>query len=121
MMDARTLEAATPRTVTPSAVAWIDAQSATLALMRDDGRVSTCEVERGRAPGMSDRAYLGVVCRAIGDRGRVLILGPDPLHTTALERAYLTLYRRNGRRIEVARAGRMNLADVVDRVRSLAA
>ena len=42
--------------------------------MSGDGRISTCEISRGS---LSEGAYLAQIVRLIGDRQRVVILGPS--------------------------------------------
>jgi len=103
--------------VARSAVAWIDADDALVACIAPDGTVSTCRIERG---GLSDLAYLTHVVRAIGDRERVIILGPGPMRL-ALEREYVAIYRRPDRLVDVEPSGPVAEQDLVSRVRSLAA
>ena len=57
----------------PSAVVWINGRTATVVCKDADGQESTWTVERGVEP---ELAYLAAVVRVIGDRERVMILGP---------------------------------------------
>jgi hypothetical protein len=86
-----------------------------VATMSADGRVTTCEISRGWLP---DRAYLAQVVRVIGDRQRVVILGPSSVRL-ALEREYVLMYQRPDRLVDVERAGALELQDLVDRLRTL--
>ena len=101
----------------PCAVAWIDEHGALLALIDADGRVATCTITRGRSP---MEAFLSLVIRAIGDRDRVVILGPGPARL-ALEREYVSIYQRPDRLVDVEPAGVVSETDLIWRVRELAA
>ena len=101
----------------PSAVVWINGRQAVVAGMSHDGRISTCEITRGS---MREEPYLAQVVRAIGDRQRVLILGPSTIRL-ALERDYVAMYRRPDRLVDVEPAGPFTPDELVDRVRALAA
>ncbi|HET7030930.1 MAG TPA: hypothetical protein VFI34_10500 [Candidatus Limnocylindrales bacterium] len=101
----------------PSAVVWIDGVRAQVARVSREGRISTCEITRGW---MRDLQYLAQVARVIGDRQRVLILGPSSVRL-ALEREYVAMYRRPDRLVDVEPAGPVSLEELVDRVRALAA
>lgn len=105
------------RTAAPSAVVWINGRRAIVATMSDDGRIATAEIDRAREP---ELAYLALVVRAIGDRERVVILGPSSVRL-ALEREYVAIFRRPDRLVDVEPAGAMEPAELVDRLRSLAA
>jgi hypothetical protein len=105
------------RDVAPlSAVVWIDDSKAIVATMSDDGRVSTCEFERGWLP---EVAYLAQVVRVIGDRERVAILGPSSMRLL-LEREYVTVFHRPDRLVDVEPAGPVPADELVERVRALA-
>jgi hypothetical protein len=86
-----------------------------VATMSRDGRVTTCEISRGWLP---DRAYVAQVVRIIGDRQRVVILGPSSVRL-ALEREYGLTYQRTDRLLDVEPAGAVELQDLVDRLRTL--
>jgi hypothetical protein len=96
---------------------WIGRRQAIVARMSYDGLVSTCEIDRGAEPELS---YLAMVVRAIGNRERVLILGPGSMRL-ALEREYVAMYRRPDRLVDVEPARPMDRDRVVDRLRDLAA
>lgn len=116
MAGTQILDPATRETTAPSAVVWINGRQATVAAMGRDGRVSTCEITRGW---MSEQPYLAQVIRVIGDRQRVMILGPSSIRL-ALEREYVAMYRRPDRLVDVEPAGQVSLEELVDRVRTLA-
>ena len=117
MAVTQTRGAAAHETGAPSAVVWINGRQAFVALMSHDGHVSTCEINRGW---LSQLTYLTQVVRVIGDRQRVVILGPSSIRS-ALERAYVTMFRRADRLVDVEPAGPVSPGDLVDRVRTLAA
>jgi hypothetical protein len=100
----------------PSAVAWINGRRAMVARMSSNGRVSTREIDRGVEP---EPSYLAMVVRAIGDRERVMILGPSSIRL-ALEREYAAIYRRPDRLVDVEPAEAIEPDQLVDRVRALA-
>jgi hypothetical protein len=107
-----------PVAMAPSAVVWIDAQRARVARMRPDGEVSTCEIDRGS---LAEPAYLGHVVRAIGDRERVLIFGPNAVRL-ALEREYVSIFRRPDRLVDVEPVtGELGPDELVDLLRGFAA
>ena len=82
-----------------------------------DGMIMLSTVERGIR---SEGEFLGTVVRRIGDRERVMILGPGSSRM-ALERAYVAIDRRADRLIDVEPAGAIDEEDLVERVRVLAA
>jgi hypothetical protein len=101
----------------PSAVVWINGRQAVVAAMSHDGRISTCEISRGW---LSQSSYLAQVVRVIGDRQRVVILGPSSVRL-ALEREYVAIFRRPDRLVDVVPAGPVFREELVDRLRTLAA
>lgn len=82
-----------------------------------DGVLSRCEFTRGS---LDDSAYLAQVVRVIGDRQRVLILGPGSVRL-ALEREYVRVFQRPDRLVDVEPAGPVSSEELVARVRTLAA
>ena len=101
----------------PSAVVWINGRQAVVAAMSHDGRVSTCEITRGS---LTEPSYLAQVVRVIGDRQRVMILGPN-FHRLALEREYVATFRRPDRLVDVEPEGVVSPEELVIRLRTLAA
>lgn len=108
----------TPATevVQPSAVVWINGRGAIVASMDWDRRVTTCTIERGLEP---EPSYLDLVINAIGDRDRVVILGPGTIRL-ALERAYTAIFHRPDRLVDVEPAGPVGELELIQRVRELA-
>ena len=106
-----------PEVATPSAVVWVNGREAHVVAMSGDGRISTCDITRGWLP---EGSYLARAVRAIGDRRRVVILGPNSARL-ALEREYVTLFRRPDRLIDVEPAGPVASEDLIERLRTLAA
>ena len=117
MTDTPTLEPAPVPQTAPSAVVWLNGRQAIVVAMSGDARVSTCEISRGSLP---EPLYLAQVVRVIGDRERVLILGPSSVRL-ALEREYVAMLQRPDRLVDVEPAGPVSTEDLVDRVRMLAA
>jgi hypothetical protein len=109
--------AAAREATAPSAVVWINGRQAVVAAMSHDGRISTCEISRGW---LSQPAYLALVVRLIGDRQRVVILGPSSVRL-ALEREYVAIFRRPDRLVDVESAGSVSSEELVDRLRTLTA
>jgi hypothetical protein len=106
-----------PREATaPSAVVWINGRQALVAAMSHDGRISTCEISRGWLP---EPSYLAQVVREIGDRQRVVILGPSSVRL-ALEREYVAIFRRPDRLVDVESAGPLTREELVGRLRAVA-
>lgn len=100
-----------------SAIVWINGRKAIVAAMSDDGRISTCEISRGWLP---EASYLAQVVRVIGDRQRVMILGPTA-DRLVLEREYVAMYRRPDRLVDVEPEGFVDPEELVGRLRTLAA
>lgn len=100
----------------PSAIAWIDGDQAIIARVGADGRESTCDITRGSLP---EPAYLALVVRAIGDRQRVLILGPSDLRL-GLEREYVSIYRRPDRLVDVEPSGPVDRETLIEQLRTFA-
>ena len=115
---ARGAEGSPQRTAAASSAAvWINGRSALIALMEPGGQISTCEIDRGIEPELS---YLAIVVRAIGDRERVLILGPSSTRL-ALEREYVAIYRRPDRLVDVEPGDVFDRGELVQRLYELAA
>lgn len=117
MAALQTLDPAAPRIAPACAAAWINGRQALVATTNFDGRISTCEINRGLSP---EPAYLALVVRAIGDRERVVILGPSSARL-ALEREYVAIFRRPDRLIDVEPAGLIDAEQLIDRLHDLTA
>ena len=101
---------------TPSAVVWIDATHALVASVEGDGGTSTCDITRGL---LHESVYLEEVVRAVGDRRRVMILGPGS-ERLALEREYVAVYHRPERLVDVEPAHVVDRDELLDLARKLA-
>ena len=117
MAPIQTTDQAQPRGARESAVAWINGREAIVATMARDGEIFTCEINRGLSP---EAAYLALVARALGDRDRVVILGPSAARL-ALEREYVAIYHHPERLVDEEPVGPINTEDLVARLRALAA
>ena len=100
-----------------NAAAWISGRQAIVATMATDGEIFTCEINRGQSP---EPSYLALVVHALGDRERVVILGPSSSRL-ALEREYVAIYHRPDRLIDIGPVGVADSEALVARLRSLAA
>ena len=104
-----------PPATRTSAVVWINGRRALVARSEADHGVSTHRLERGIEP---ESTWLVRVVEVIGDRERVVILGPGS-ERLALERAYVAIFRRPDRLVDVEPAGLEDEAELVARVRQL--
>jgi hypothetical protein len=101
----------------PCAVVWINGRQAVVGGMDTAGRIHLRTVERTSE---NEASYLELVIRTIGDRERVIILGPGSARL-ALERAYVAIYHRPERLVDVEPAGPFDADELVERLRQLAA
>ncbi len=99
------------------AVVWLDGQTAIVASTDDDGRIDTTQIERGLD---GEPPYLARVVHEIGERDRVVILGPG-VHRLELEREYVAIFHRPDRLVDVERSGPVDARDLTERLRSLTA
>ncbi len=97
------------------AITWIDRDHALIARRSREGAIDVASVRRDTPDASS---YLGRIVHEIGDRDRVVILGPGSLRTE-LEREYVTIYHRPDRLIDVEPASEMTEAELVARLREL--
>jgi hypothetical protein len=116
-LEATEHEAASRIRPRSSAVVWINGREAVIAETDAGGMILLTTVDRGVRP---ESAYLATVVRRIGDRERVMILGPGSTRL-ALEREYVAIHRRPDRLVDVEPAGPIEEEDLVGRVRALAA
>ncbi len=117
MTHTQTVEPGTRERVVRSAVVWINGRAAIVVTKGDDGRVTTCQVSRSC---LGEAEYLTQVVRVIGDCDRVVILGPGSVRLE-LERAYVAMFRRPDRLVDVEPVGLVTPDELVDRLRILAA
>jgi hypothetical protein len=84
--------------------------------MSDAGRISTRTIERGID---AETPFLAKVVDAIGDRERVVILGPTSMRLL-LEREYVTINARPDHLVDVEEASAVDESALIDRLRELA-
>ena len=99
------------------AVVWINGRGATVARTTDQGGSAVADLRRGSEP---ESVFLAAVVRAIGDRQRILILGPSSTRLD-LEREYVSLFQRPDRLVDVEPAGPVTVAGLVERLNALSA
>ncbi len=103
------LEPATPVASQPtSAVVWINGRKAIVAHTTPAGPAKLEDIDRGIN---AEPAFLAAVVRSIGDCQRVLVLGPGSTRL-ALEREYVSTFRRPDRLVDVEPAGPPSEADL---------
>jgi hypothetical protein len=117
MAASHTFDPIAPKSSASSAAVWLNGRRALVATMSGDGRLSTCEFERGWLP---ESAYLAQLVRVIGDRERVVILGPTSVRLE-LERDYTAMFRRPERLLDVEPAGPVSREELIARLRTFAA
>ena len=101
----------------PSAVVWINERHAIVARTEGDDTISMAEIDRGAE---AETLYLAHVVHEVGNRERLMIVGPSPVRL-ALEREYVAISHRPDRLVAVPRSVREGGAEIVDRLRRLAA
>ena len=122
---------ATPPVPAPTgAVAWIDRSRAVIARSVATGKPVVHELQRAepRASDMGDPCaepgdlapFLARVVDEIGDRQRVVILGPDAMRVE-LEREYVTINRHPDRLVDVEDAPALDRRDLLGRLARLTA
>lgn len=99
------------------AVTWIDPSRAVVARTAPTGGVAVSVVPGGARPAR-EAPFLARVVDEIGDRDRVLILGPDAMRLE-LEREYVTIFHRPDRLLDVEAAGPTDEAELVRRLEVL--
>jgi hypothetical protein len=100
------------------AVVWIDVDGATVARTRPDGGIEVKLVERDWADEVNPDHMLDRVVDEIGDRERLVILGPGWTRT-ALEREYIAIYQRPDRLVDVEPADADERDHLVERLIAL--
>ncbi|HEX9044870.1 MAG TPA: hypothetical protein VF802_07595 [Candidatus Limnocylindrales bacterium] len=98
------------------AVTWIDSSRAVVVGTNGDhSEVTTLDPETLEAI-----PFLARVVDAIGDRDRILILGPDAMRVE-LEREYVSIFHRPDRLLDVETSGTADEADLIRRLEALTA
>ena len=85
-----------------TAIVWITRHCAAVAASLPDGEFTTAEIERRDEP---EARFLAHVVEAIGERDRVMILGPSAARL-ALEREYVAISHRPDRLVPAPSLGR---------------
>jgi hypothetical protein len=101
----------------PEAIVWIDGRHAIVASAAADGGVATRWVDRGAE---SEAEFLAHVVHQIGDRPTVSIVGPSGVRL-ALEREFVAISHRPERLIGIPIAAHKAEAQILERMRRLAA
>lgn len=100
------------------AITWIDHGQAIVARTVPTGLIDVATVDRGEGI-VEGTTFLARVAHEIGDRDRVVILGPDDMRTE-LEREYVAIDHRPERIVDVEPSGPVTLEELVDRLHELA-
>ncbi len=100
------------------AVTWIDSTRAVVARSAGAGGVSVKVLRHDAPAGVVP--FLARVVDEIGDRDRVLIMGPDAMRVE-LEREYVSIFHRPDRLLDVEVAGPTVRAELVRRLEVLTA
>jgi hypothetical protein len=100
----------------PSAVVWVNGREALVTYIDDLGRISSRGVDRGYS---TEQGFLADVISTIGDQERLMILGPTSARL-ALERAYVEIYHRPDRLVDVEPAAGADPDELASLVRTLA-
>jgi hypothetical protein len=98
-----------------TAVAYVDRDHALIVKTTADGAVGVIDIPR-RWP--EDVSYLLRIVDQVGDRERVVILGPDTLRLE-LEREYVAVYHRPDRMVDVERTAHETAGHLISRLAEL--
>jgi hypothetical protein len=104
-----------PSPVVSAAVVWLNHRDAVVA-RSVAGRETVVSIERG--PIEAEPTFLNRILHEIGDRDRIVILGPGEARLE-LERSYTSLYRRPERLVDVELSGPLWAEDLLARAREL--
>jgi len=110
---------ADPPRAPSGAVAWIDTNRALIARTSSAGGIDIREVRPTSRRGELG-PYLARVVDEMGDRDRIVILGPDAMRVE-LEREYVTINRRPDRLLDVEDAPELDELALVERLTVLTA
>jgi hypothetical protein len=104
-----------PSRLASCAVVWLNSREAVIARSVAD-RESVLSIERG--PVEAQSSYVNRIVHELGDRERVVILGPG-IARLELERAYTTMFQRPDRLVDVEPSGPMSAQGLLARLRRL--
>ena len=116
-MSARTVPGTGRRS---SAVTWIDHRHAFVATTTPHGRVKITEIDHRGHSRSAGMRYLTRIVDRIGDRDRVVTVGPGRVRMR-LERAYVSLVRRPEHLVDVEPAKLLDRDELVSRLAELSA
>jgi hypothetical protein len=105
------------RALEPSAVVWVDEKHAIVASTEPEGGITAGQIHRGPE---SETEYLAHVVHEIGDRPTVSIVGPSAVRL-ALEREFVAISHRPERLVGIPMSARAAEAQILERMRRLAA
>jgi hypothetical protein len=111
----------TPRPVVPvlrhatAAIAWIDAHHALIVRTAANRQVEFREIEAAPDPGGERSPYLAQVAHELGDRDRIVVLGPGTQRLD-LERQYVGIYHNPDRIVDVDESDAMGREELVARL-----
>jgi stalled ribosome rescue protein Dom34 len=108
------VSATAARALKSNAVVWLDRRAARVARRGASGDPVVHEIRRGTD---GEAQFLVDVIREIGDRERIVVLGPG-VSRLALERAYVSLYQRPDRLVDVESTSGGTAAELSERLRS---
>ena len=100
------------------AVTWIDTTRAVIARTGRSGAVSVKIVKPDPESAAARGPFLARVVDEIGDRDRIVIMGPDAMRVE-LEREYVAIFRRPDRILDVEASGPTEQAELVKRLEVL--
>jgi hypothetical protein len=100
-----------------STIVWIDERHAIVASTTSEGGMTTKRVDRGAG---LETEYLAHVVHEVGDRPIVSIVGPSNVRI-ALEREFVAISHRPERLVGIPMAKRDAEAQILERMRRLAA
>lgn len=102
--------------MTPAAVVWLSHREAIVgSTWRRGDRVTS--LERDELEPLS--AFLNRVLDQVGDAGPVIVVGPEAARLE-LERAYVSMYRRPDRLLDVAAPVRLSAPEILARLHQAA-
>ncbi|MFZ5853086.1 MAG: hypothetical protein ACOYXS_01095 [Chloroflexota bacterium] len=100
------------------AVTWIDSTRAIVARTGRNGRISVSVIRPDPELVEERIPFLSQVVDEIGDRDRVVIMGPDAMRVE-LEREYVTIFQRPDRIVDVETSGPTEQTELVRRLELL--
>jgi hypothetical protein len=100
----------------PSAAVYVDSDHAIVARTTIDGAIAVTDIRRRRP---EDLSYVIRIVDEIGERERVVIVGPDEARLE-VEREYVTVFHRPDVLVDVEPSAHETAAQVISRLERLA-